>query len=166
MNPVSAVRSISGRNTHTASGGAPPPSGVSKVAGGLVWLPSAWTNPVVGEPNANLNYQAPEVVPDGLYDGGPADIWQCGLILLNMVCLSHLEAWDTSQGCPWKMAADPWAELMGLVNKLGRSNKCFGPVHACWVPVYRFLTFFFFLGTYSIIPGCALFFLKNILLIA
>ena len=122
-------------------------------------LPSASTagptNPVVGEPNANLNYQAPEVVPDGLYDGGPADIWQCGLILLNMVCLSHLEAWDTSQGCPWKMAADPWGSLCAHIDKLGRSNKCFGPVHACWVPVYRFLAFFssFLFGYLRNYPG-------------
>ena len=49
-----------------------------------------------------------------------------GLILLNMVALSHLEAWDTSQGCPWKFSENPWEALRDVINALGKSNQCFG----------------------------------------
>eukprot|EP00941_MAST-03F_sp_MAST-3F-sp1_P004093 g4093.t1 len=76
---------------------------------------------------SNPTYCAPEMQRGLLYDGGPADIWQMAIILLHLVFISHMQAW---QGMAWRTAENPFQVLEELVeqNLVKRHPKYFRSV--------------------------------------
>jgi hypothetical protein len=67
------------------------------------------------------------MVKGSLYDGGPADVWQLGVILLHMVAISHTQGW---QDMRWKTKPRPFEALCAQTHAVlvSRYPKHFAPL--------------------------------------